>query len=169
MSLSEKSNEEISKLLAEYGIKHGPIVDSTRKLYEKKLEKAMKGAEKAMKSAPVERSPDKTYYREEAEEVTYITYRQPSPVQAVYSDMLKRRGNVEPDEDKESDRDPEPPIQSTNRAANHSTVRSEEPVRRSGGGMWKVVRLLLLLAVLAAVLYYSYCRLNGNENPFAIQ
>ncbi|XP_032377967.1 emerin (Emery-Dreifuss muscular dystrophy) [Etheostoma spectabile] len=162
MSLSEKSNEEISKLLAEYGIKHGPIVDSTRKLYEKKLEKAMK-------SAPVERSPDKTFYREEAEEITYITYRQPSPVQAVYSDTLKRRGNVEPDEDKESDRDTEPPIQSSNRAANHSTVRSGELVRKPGGGVWKVIRLLLLLAVLAAFLYYSYCRLNGNENPFAIQ
>ncbi|KAA8591192.1 hypothetical protein FQN60_002135, partial [Etheostoma spectabile] len=100
--------------------------DSTRKLYEKKLEKAMK-------SAPVERSPDKTFYREEA----------------VYSDT--------------------PPIQSSNRAANHSTVRSGELVRKPGGGVWKVIRLLLLLAVLAAFLYYSYCRLNGNENPFAIQ
>ncbi|XP_078110346.1 emerin (Emery-Dreifuss muscular dystrophy) [Sander vitreus] len=162
MSLSEKSNEELSKLLAEYGIKHGPIVDSTRKLYEKKLEKAMK-------SPPVQPSPDKTYYREEAEEVTYITYHQSSPVQAVYSDMLKRRGNVEPDEAKKSDQDTEPPIQSTNRAANHSTIRSGELVRKSGGGMWKVIRLLLLLAVIAAFLYYSYCRLNDIENPFAIQ
>ncbi|XP_040009007.1 emerin (Emery-Dreifuss muscular dystrophy) isoform X1 [Xiphias gladius] len=58
MSLSERSVEEISKLLAEYGIKHGPIVDSTRKLYEKKLEQAME-------NAPVKASSDKTYYREE--------------------------------------------------------------------------------------------------------
>uniref|UniRef100_A0A3Q3Q320 LEM domain-containing protein n=1 Tax=Monopterus albus TaxID=43700 RepID=A0A3Q3Q320_MONAL len=55
---SERSNEEISKLLAEYGIKHGPIVDSTRKLYEKKLETAMK-------SSPGKASSDKTFYREE--------------------------------------------------------------------------------------------------------
>ncbi|TDH10981.1 hypothetical protein EPR50_G00080990 [Perca flavescens] len=163
MSLSEKSNEEISKLLAKYDIKHGPIVDTTRKLYEKKLEKAMK-------SAPVQSSPDKTYYREEAEEITYITYHQSSPVQAVYSDVLKRRGNIEPNEAKESDQRTEPPIQSTNRAANHSTIRSGELVRKSGGwSLWKVIRLLLLLAVLAAFLYYSYCRLNDIENPFAIQ
>ncbi|XP_029975370.1 lamina-associated polypeptide 2, isoforms beta/gamma [Salarias fasciatus] len=42
MSLSEKTDEELANLLSEYGIKHGPIVDSTRKLYERKLEEAMK-------------------------------------------------------------------------------------------------------------------------------
>ncbi|XP_028309874.1 emerin (Emery-Dreifuss muscular dystrophy) isoform X2 [Gouania willdenowi] len=67
MSLSEKSEEELSSLLTEYGIKHGPIVDSTRRLYERKLEKAME--EDAAKP-----SSDKTYYREEEDEVTYITY-----------------------------------------------------------------------------------------------
>ncbi|KAK3519076.1 hypothetical protein QTP70_016345, partial [Hemibagrus guttatus] len=42
---------------------------STRKLYEKKLADAM-----AKKPKP---SPDKTYYREEQEEITYVTYRPP--------------------------------------------------------------------------------------------
>uniref|UniRef100_A0A3Q2UTW0 LEM domain-containing protein n=1 Tax=Haplochromis burtoni TaxID=8153 RepID=A0A3Q2UTW0_HAPBU len=58
MSIIEKSDEELGSLLSQYGIKHGPIVDSTRHLYERKLEKAMK-------QASVKTSSDKTYYREE--------------------------------------------------------------------------------------------------------
>ncbi|XP_072304694.1 emerin (Emery-Dreifuss muscular dystrophy) [Eucyclogobius newberryi] len=81
MSLSDKSASEISSLLSDFGIKHGPVVESTRKLYEKKLEKAMKEA------AP--NSSDKTYYREE-EVVTYITY-SPSRFEGS-ADMLKHRG-----------------------------------------------------------------------------
>ncbi|KAE8293361.1 hypothetical protein D5F01_LYC08472 [Larimichthys crocea] len=69
-SLSSKSAQEISDLLDEYGIKHGPVVDSTRSLYEKKLKEAMSKGKKA------KQSPDKTYYREEEEEVTYV-YRTP--------------------------------------------------------------------------------------------
>ncbi|KAL7398431.1 hypothetical protein ABVT39_009872 [Epinephelus coioides] len=160
MALSEKSDGEISKLLAEYGIKHGPIVDSTRKLYEKKLEEAMENTQKQPSS-------DKTYYREEEEEVTYITYHNPVR-QEVYSDMLKRRGHAEPEEDEESDPDTEPPVQVTNRTANHSAVRSKAPVKKSGSSFWRMIRLLLLLAVVAAVLYYAYCRvINNEENPFA--
>ncbi|KAK9515963.1 hypothetical protein VZT92_026559 [Zoarces viviparus] len=62
-SLRSKSAQDISDLLDEYRIKHGPVVDSTRSLYEKKLKEAM------AKGKPKE-SCDKTYYREE-EEVTY--------------------------------------------------------------------------------------------------
>ncbi|KAG8002417.1 hypothetical protein GBF38_014814, partial [Nibea albiflora] len=87
-----------------------------------------------------------------------------------YGDTLKRRGKAEPDEDEESDRDTEPPIQITKRTANHSAVRSKKTVRKSGGGVWKAIRLLLLLAVLAAALYYAYCYvINNEENPFGVQ
>ncbi|KAM7412077.1 hypothetical protein PAMA_021847 [Pampus argenteus] len=65
-TLSSKSAQEISDLLDEYGIKHGPVVDSTRSLYEKKLREAM------AKERKVKPSSDKTYYREEEEEVTYV-------------------------------------------------------------------------------------------------
>lgn len=65
-NLSEKTADELGELLDEYGIKHGPIVESTRSLYEKKLREAMAKTKKP--------SSDKTYYREEVEEeVTYVT------------------------------------------------------------------------------------------------
>ncbi|XP_049921926.1 emerin-like isoform X1 [Epinephelus moara] len=69
-SLSSKSAQEISELLDEYGIKHGPVVDSTRSLYERKLKEAMAKGKRAKPSS------DKTFYREEEEEVTYV-YRSP--------------------------------------------------------------------------------------------
>uniref|UniRef100_A0A3Q3K645 LEM domain-containing protein n=1 Tax=Monopterus albus TaxID=43700 RepID=A0A3Q3K645_MONAL len=64
-SLSSKSVQEISDLLDEYGIKHGPIVDTTRVLYEKKIKEAMAKGKRAKPS------PDKTIYREE-EDITYV-------------------------------------------------------------------------------------------------
>ncbi|KAG1961875.1 emerin [Pimephales promelas] len=72
-TLSGKSDKEISQLLDEYGIKHGPVVESTRKLYEKKLKEAM-----AKNTKPS--SSDKTYYREEQDEVEYLTFHQPPPL-----------------------------------------------------------------------------------------
>uniref|UniRef100_A0A096MHD7 Si:ch211-150o23.2 n=1 Tax=Poecilia formosa TaxID=48698 RepID=A0A096MHD7_POEFO len=70
-SLDNKSPQEISDLLDEYGIKHGPVVGTTKSLYVKKLKEAMAKGKKAKPSS------DKTYYREEEEEVTYV-YRTPS-------------------------------------------------------------------------------------------
>ncbi|CAL8323195.1 unnamed protein product [Merluccius merluccius] len=63
--LSGKSDQEIRDLLDEYGINHGPVVDSTRALYEKKILEAM-GRKEAKPS------PDKTYYREEKEKSRLI-------------------------------------------------------------------------------------------------
>ncbi|KAM3872153.1 emerin (Emery-Dreifuss muscular dystrophy) [Diretmus argenteus] len=140
MSLSDKSDEEISDLLTAQGIKHGPIVDSTRRLYEKKLEEAML----QVAASP---SPDKTYYREEEEEITYVTYHNP----------VRHEGCGDL-----------PPVQST-KAADHSAVPSREPIKKSGGGMSTMMRLLLL-AVVAAFLYYVYCCMENNaENPFGLK
>ncbi|XP_013989813.2 emerin isoform X2 [Salmo salar] len=72
-ALCNKSDQEIKDLLDEYGIKHGPIVDTTRPLYEKKLKEAMTKA-KVTVTTP---SPDRTFYREDQEEVTYVTYQTP--------------------------------------------------------------------------------------------
>ncbi|KAM3617605.1 uncharacterized protein V6R79_008804 [Siganus canaliculatus] len=161
MSLSDKSDEELSELLVQYGIKHGPVVDSTRKLYEKKLESAMQ-------EAAAKPSSDKTYYREEEEEII-ITYQSPMRHEG-YGDIHKRRSNIEQeDEYEESDQESEPLVQPAERAANHSSVRSREPVRSSGGCLWKLTRLLLCGA-LAAALYYAYCHvINSEDTSFKIQ
>ncbi|KAK6303989.1 hypothetical protein J4Q44_G00264430 [Coregonus suidteri] len=68
-----KSDQEIRELLDGYGIKHGPVVESTRHLYEKKLKEAMV-KDKVTVTKP---SPDRTFYREEREEVSYVNYRTP--------------------------------------------------------------------------------------------
>ncbi|KAF4078145.1 hypothetical protein AMELA_G00196020 [Ameiurus melas] len=87
-SLSSKSSDELCKLLDEYGINHGPIVDSTRKLYEKKLAEAM-----AKNPKP---SSDKTFYREEQEEITYVTYHPPLQVQHEnFGDVTRRTRTTE--------------------------------------------------------------------------
>ncbi|XP_068180898.1 LEM_emerin domain-containing protein isoform X2 [Antennarius striatus] len=80
-SLSTISTQELYNLLEEYGIKHGPVVDSTRGLYEKKLKEAMAMGKRGKPT------PDKTFYREEEEEVTYV-YRTP-----VSSDKAGERGS----------------------------------------------------------------------------
>ncbi|CAN9515971.1 unnamed protein product [Ophioblennius macclurei] len=171
MSLSEKTDEELSSLLSEYGIKYGPIVDSTRKLYERKLEEAMK-------KNPKQPSSDKTYYREEEEEVTYITYHSPVKHEA-NSSVLKHRKHSEPEEnqeedlevdqeegqeeDQEEDQDTEedaelPPALQTTKAVNHQAAPPSGS-SKGASSMWTLLKLLLLLVVLAAILYFSLFRL----------
>uniref|UniRef100_A0A4W5LRR7 LEM domain-containing protein n=1 Tax=Hucho hucho TaxID=62062 RepID=A0A4W5LRR7_9TELE len=72
-ALRNKSDQEIKDLLDEYGVKHGPVVDTTRPLYEKKLKEAMAKAKVTMTKP----SPDRTFYREDQEEVSYVTYQTP--------------------------------------------------------------------------------------------
>ncbi|XP_028265964.1 emerin (Emery-Dreifuss muscular dystrophy) [Parambassis ranga] len=151
MSLKEKSNEELSSLLTQHNIKHGPIVDSTRNLYEKKLEKAMK--------SPLKASSDKTYYREEEEEVTYVTYHTAAKHQGSASTVKQRVRDFELDKDGEWDLDTD--LQYTSRTTNHRAVRFRDNAR-SGHRRWKVVLALLLLAVLAAVLYYAYSHVTSD-------
>ncbi|XP_047218052.1 emerin (Emery-Dreifuss muscular dystrophy) [Girardinichthys multiradiatus] len=111
MSLREKSNAEISNLLTDYCIKHGPVVRSTRSLYERKLEEAM--------------AKDRTFYREEEEEITDITYYHP-----------KRRKT------------------SAISGRHHNEVEIRRPISwRPGGKMWMVIPAVLLLTALTLSFY----------------
>ncbi|XP_063063744.1 emerin-like [Engraulis encrasicolus] len=69
--LSNKTDDEIMWLLDDYGIKHGPVVGTTRHLYEKKLRDAITKAKKTRVKKG--RPPiDMSMYRDEGEEeVTY--------------------------------------------------------------------------------------------------
>ncbi|XP_043081250.1 emerin (Emery-Dreifuss muscular dystrophy) [Puntigrus tetrazona] len=185
-SLSGKSDQEIIQLLDEYGIKHGPIVGSTRKLYEKKLNEAM--TKKAKPS-----SSDKTYYREEQEEVEYITYHQSQPQLNMYdgSGDVTRRSRVTEtdfshdirrskvtdyrDEDKGYNNEP---IISPTRLSYQSSSRPGPSVSRSvqhvqsspetskSGGVPGWLRVLVFL-IIAVFLYYVYtCMEPAEETPF---
>lgn len=180
MSLSEKSDAEISELLTEYGIKHGPVVDSTRRLYEKKLEKAMEEAEEQAteEQAAQNGSSDKTYYREE-EVVTYITYHSPPRSEPSEDIGLRHRGAAEPiepqqpKEEEEEEAKPElnkePVLQSSNAKATQSAAPSRPAARPSKSGCaGTVIRLLLLLALLAA-LYYLLCNVLNTEESQELQ
>uniref|UniRef100_A0A8C2G1I7 Emerin (Emery-Dreifuss muscular dystrophy) n=1 Tax=Cyprinus carpio TaxID=7962 RepID=A0A8C2G1I7_CYPCA len=185
-SLSGKSVKELSQLLNEYGINHGPIVESTRKLYEKKLIEAM--AKKAKPS-----SPDKTYYREEQEEVEYVTYHQPQPQLTRHDgsgDVTRRSKVTDADfahniqRSKLTDyRDDDigytnEPIISPARTSYQSSSRlgpsvstsmqrgPSSPDTSKFGGVPGWLRVLVFL-IIAVFLYYVYtCMEPAEETPF---
>ncbi|XP_072552718.1 emerin (Emery-Dreifuss muscular dystrophy) [Salminus brasiliensis] len=169
-SLSGKSAEELAKLLDEYKIKHGPIVDSTRKLYEKKLTEAMAKGTKPS-------SPDKTYYREEQEEITYVTYHPPVR-QEGFGEI--RRSMFKDDEIDNADE----PLISRTQTTYQSTprFRSTAYTSRSGqqdaspvaaksegsksGGVPGWLRVLVFV-IIAVFLYYVYSNMESAEqSPF---
>lgn len=57
-----------------------------------------------------------------------------------------------------------PPVQASRTSANHSSAPLKQPVKKSGGCLWRGLRLLLILALLAAVFYYVYCHLLQRED-----
>ncbi|XP_067227400.1 emerin (Emery-Dreifuss muscular dystrophy) isoform X1 [Chanodichthys erythropterus] len=171
-SLSGKSDKEISQLLDEYGIKHGPIVESTRKLYEKKLKEAM-----AKNTKPS--SSDKTYYREEQEEVEYLTYHQPQPQLTRhdgFGDVIRRSKITDYRDDDDVGHTNEPIIsptrttyQSSSRpgpSVSKSIQRGASPETSKPGGVPAWLRVLVFL-IIAVFLYYVYtCMEPAEETPF---
>ncbi|KAI2649805.1 Emerin [Labeo rohita] len=148
-SLSGKSDKEIGQLLDEYGIKHGPIVDSTRKLYEKKLHEAM--AKK-----PKSSSPDKTFYREEQEEVEYITYHQAQPQMTRFDGFgdVPTRTSYQSSSRLGS---------SVPKSMQHG---SSSPESSKSGGVPGWLRVLVFI-IIAVFLYYVYtCMEPAEETPF---
>ncbi|XP_068192496.1 emerin (Emery-Dreifuss muscular dystrophy) [Antennarius striatus] len=121
-----------------------------------------------MESGPEKPSSDKTYYREEEEEVTYITYQSGPVSHEEYGDLVKRRVMAEPDEDRDSDEDAGFFDQNTTKAANHSSMSSRETGRKTGGSLCGFIRRLLLLAVLAAICYYIYCWVTSKEENASV-
>ncbi|KAL4622621.1 emerin [Arapaima gigas] len=170
-SLSSKSDQEIGELLDEYGIKHGPVVGSTRPLYEKKLREAMA---KGSKQNP---SSDKTYYREEQEEVTYVHYRTPVRIKIFSSG----RRYASPGYTRESmmDYEIEPSFHRTEAAYSHVSRSKPPPLKLSRDGIAKETtaaqtrfiplwfQFLVFLGV-AGFLYFVFTNMESPEtNPFA--
>ncbi|XP_018580782.1 emerin (Emery-Dreifuss muscular dystrophy) [Scleropages formosus] len=172
-SLSTKSDKEINELLDEYGIKHGPVVGSTRQLYEKKLKEVM------AKDAKGKPSSDKTYYREEQEEVTYVHYRTP-PKNENFGDGSFQRRYTSPGYTGESPMDYEfqPSFHRTEPVYSHVSRSKPPPLKLSRDGpskesapahtrfipLW--FQFLVFLGV-AAFLYFVFTNMETPEsNPF---
>jgi len=197
MSLSDKTDQEIIQLLNEYGIKHGPIVDSTRGLYEKKLKDAMEedptwlppGAAAGdqdttdamdQDTTPLNPSSDKTYYREE-EEVIILHHHLPSlPVTSEGCDLSRRNVGINEVEEEINDDDNEveeeveeeinddtEPQVQSSAASYDSAAPSKEPILEPAGWMSLVWRLLLI-AVVAGLLYVLYCNMEEPVDLFGL-
>uniref|UniRef100_A0A3B3CP95 Emerin n=1 Tax=Oryzias melastigma TaxID=30732 RepID=A0A3B3CP95_ORYME len=152
-SLSNMSAEEISELLDEYGIKHGPVVDSTRNLYEKKLKEAMAKGKKAKPS------PDKTFYREEEEEVTYV-YRTPAKSEDVRDSRTYMRSRPEWTERELEHRSHESPKYTKEDFPTYGQDAPKAPKSSRLIPLW--VQFLCFLAV-AVFLYLVFSSMESNE------
>ncbi|XP_046728056.1 emerin (Emery-Dreifuss muscular dystrophy) isoform X2 [Silurus meridionalis] len=93
--LSSKSDQEISWMLDDYGIKHGPVVGSTRSLYEKKLRDIM-AKERKMRgtSEPVvyreQRDEDVSFYHHRPWGHDVFSSRRNPVFSAEYRDIVSR-------------------------------------------------------------------------------
>ncbi|CAB1335870.1 unnamed protein product [Coregonus sp. 'balchen'] len=169
-----KSDQEIRELLDGYGIKHGPVVESTRHLYEKKLKEAMV-KDKVTVTKP---SPDRTFYREEREEVSYVNYR--TPVRSEWPS-----GDGEPymrSRPEYSDRDLVDEYvcpMSTTHSHPSSSYSKPTPVVKPGGGVVKAERKassgrliplwiqFLVFLIVAGFLYFLFTSMESAESsPF---
>ncbi|XP_069037505.1 emerin-like [Lepisosteus oculatus] len=172
--LSSKSDQEIIDLLDQYGLKHGPIVDSTRGLYEKKLEDVMA-------KDKVKTSSDKTFYREEREEITYVHYRPPIRNEE-FGDGPKKYTSSEIIREPESDFSSTPKAyyktEATYRNVSYSKPSPPKPSAAQVTGSVKEktsqeTRLIpiwfqiLAFLVVAGFLYYTFSIMETpQENPF---
>ncbi|KAI4902469.1 hypothetical protein NFI96_015572 [Prochilodus magdalenae] len=162
--LSNKTAQEISWMLDDYGIKHGPVVDSTRALYEKKLREAM---------AKERRSKPPSYrglYREEDEDITYIHHRKPLR-QEHFADKW-RTNPVLPSEYEELDTVDEPVVYRSQRnlyqhsAPKYETQHGSSSERSSGRFVPLWLQVLLFLIVLGILVFIFIHMEPAETEPF---
>lgn len=168
--LSSKSDDEIRWMLDDYGIKHGPVVDSTRHLYERKLKEAMENDRKArLRPRP---PTDRSRYREEENEMTY-DYERRGPY--LRDEDLRERQWQYREMDEVDDYRPDTyRMQATYRnmaqsvpvVSRHGTMppATEEKNSSSGISLW--VKFLVFLLV-AAILFVVFINMEpSEEEPF---
>uniref|UniRef100_A0A3P9PKA4 Si:ch211-150o23.2 n=1 Tax=Poecilia reticulata TaxID=8081 RepID=A0A3P9PKA4_POERE len=146
-SLDNKSPQEISDLLDEYGIKHGPVVGTTKSLYVKKLKEAMAKGKKAKPSS------DKTYYREEGNHTSYSSYSSSRP---------EYKGRDLVDEPYMYDT---PSTYSSNSYAKPTPMKSEpeKPKAQKSSRLIPLWLQFVFFLALAAFLYLVFSNMETNE------
>ncbi|KAK7136074.1 hypothetical protein R3I94_014659 [Phoxinus phoxinus] len=155
--LSSKSNDEIRGMLDDYGIKHGPVVDSTRALYEKKLREAM------VKHRRTQPQSDRTFYREEEEEeVTYVHHRRPQH----YGDVSDRTWS----DYRGMDYIDEPAVYRTQTYGNTSQTRNVSPEpqiqktpEKSSTHLVPVWLQILVFLIISGLLYLVFINMEPAE------
>ncbi|KAB5567045.1 hypothetical protein PHYPO_G00228320 [Pangasianodon hypophthalmus] len=163
--LSSKSDQEISWMLDDYGIKHGPVVGSTRSLYEKKLRDVM------AKERKVRGASERAVYREQQD--VYMHQRRPWG-----HDAFSSRGNAMfSTEDREVDIVDEPMVSQyyTVSQGKYTAVRQERTQERmqertQGPGSGRFVPLWLQIVfflIVAGVLVFIFINMEPVQSePF---
>ncbi|KAK3540530.1 hypothetical protein QTP70_034084 [Hemibagrus guttatus] len=159
--LSSKSDQEISWMLDDYGIKHGPVVGSTRSLYEKKLRDMMAKRRKMTQAS------ERAIYKKQQDEDVYLPQRK-SWGQEVFSS----RGNAMfSTEDREVDIVEEPMVSPyyTVSQGKYTAVRQErtqEKTQSQDSGRFVPLWLQMVVFLLvAAVLVFIFINMEAAQ-PF---
>uniref|UniRef100_A0A3B1K8M7 Si:ch211-150o23.2 n=1 Tax=Astyanax mexicanus TaxID=7994 RepID=A0A3B1K8M7_ASTMX len=164
--LSSKSDQEIGWMLDDYGIKHGPVVETTRTLYEKKLREAM------AKERKVKRPSERTFYREE-EKDPYVHYRRPLRQEGYGGDWRTNPGLKS--EYEELDTVDEPTVFRTQtsyrnltRPPMHRYETQREPTpEKSPGRVIPLWLQILLFLIVVCTLVFFFMNMEASENrPF---
>ncbi|KAL6459435.1 hypothetical protein MHYP_G00329070 [Metynnis hypsauchen] len=160
--LSRKSAQEISWMLDDYGIKHGPVVGSTRALYEKKLREAM------AKERRTDPPSGRRFYREDEEDVTYIHHRKPLR-QEHFGDKWRTNPVLLPDYEELDTVDDRPVVVRTQRilsAQRYETQRAPPTETRSGQLVPLWLQVLLFVMVVAVLLFIFLHMEPAETEPF---
>ncbi|KAF4072743.1 hypothetical protein AMELA_G00266290 [Ameiurus melas] len=159
--LSSKTDQEISWMLDDYGIKHGPVVGSTRSLYEKKLRDVI-AKERKMRGTS-----DRVAYREQQDEDLYVHQRRPWG-----HDAFSTRGNARfSTKDREVDIGYEPMVSQyyTVTQGNYAAVRQERTQERTqGSGQFVPLWLqIVFFFIVAGVLVFIFINMEpAQSEPF---
>ncbi|XP_051508587.1 emerin-like isoform X2 [Myxocyprinus asiaticus] len=156
-TLSSKSAEEIRWMLDDYGIKHGPVVDSTRALYEKKLREAMA---KQRKTKP---QSDRTYYREEAE-LTYVHHHRPQRYDAVSHRARSNYRGMDYTDEPAIYRTQASPFLNVSQARNMPFEPEKPNILESSSTRWVPVWLqILVFLIVSGLLYLIFINMEPAE------
>ncbi|XP_040178889.1 emerin [Rana temporaria] len=172
------SDAELIKVLREYGINHGPIVDSTRTVYEKRLveferkkntypNSAESSYESRQQYSSKEYKGDQDDFETYEEETYTKTYQEPQTHQRVIREDLRNNSRIGENAYQNISQlrqqssysqgvEPRRPIR--------PKAMEEEPNQPTSRFLPLWLQLLLLL-LLTGFLVYLYCQ-ETNQNPF---
>nr|XP_022302564.1 emerin homolog 1-like [Crassostrea virginica]XP_022302565.1 emerin homolog 1-like [Crassostrea virginica] len=155
--IQDLSDKDLAEELRSLGVHPGPIIASTRSVYEKKLMKLKSGGGAAAKPRA------HTKYTEVPDD------EEKSPPPKPRSPKVRRRvvKKPEPEPEEDDDMDNSGAYDLPDADESQSSVTDSEPAAKSSGGMSLVVKVIILLVLLFFV-YLVYINMepsSGNRVP----